>query len=426
MVRPKPASWFVRLGLFLVILAALVIATGGAAQSSPGDSPNLAAAVTVSPTTAVPNQQISLFGTGFTPSTTSGGQGPAGGHQITGIGISGITVSGTLLTAPHVSYPIDFDSNGNWAISVVVPVSATSLLGGVQEIRVIDDAGLLAIVSYTLPQRTLTVSPTSSRRNSSVTVTGTGYPATNEFGTASNTVSLDYGSISLGNFTPDANGDLNAVIIVPQTASSPSTNSVKTTLLGTGRTNSASHAIPGPTVTVTPDSGPPGTVATISGTDFPGFVPVSAINAGAISIMPLPGPNTNSLGEFSSTVVIPDFPAGSRTILTTAGGVSVVTGFVVTDGPVSAAAATTLGPSSGASLALAPLTSADNLLRVWNFSNATKEWFFYDPRPAFSAANTLTEMVPGQPYWIMVVGNQSTILNGNSRSLYAGWNLIPW
>ena len=93
---------------------------------------------------------------------------------------------------------------------------------------------------------------------------------------------------------------------------------------------------------------------------------------------------------------------------------------------VSAAAAPTLGPSSGASLALAPLTSADNLLRVWNFSNATKEWFFYDPRPAFSAANTLTEMVPGQPYWIMVVGNQSTILNGNSRSLYAGWNLIPW
>jgi hypothetical protein len=77
-------------------------------------------------------------------------------------------------------------------------------------------------------------------------------------------------------------------------------------------------------------------------------------------------------------------------------------------------------------VALDALISTDNLLRVWNFSNATKEWFFYDPRPAFAAANSLTEMVSGQPYWVMVVRDQSALLNTSSRSLYAGWNLIPW
>ena len=126
-VRPRPASWFIRCGLFSIFLAALVVATGGSAHSSTGDAPSLAASFTVSPTTAVPNQQISLFGTGFTPATTSGGNGPAGGHQITGVGISGITVSGALLTAPNVTYPINFDSNGNWAISVVVPVSTQTV-----------------------------------------------------------------------------------------------------------------------------------------------------------------------------------------------------------------------------------------------------------------------------------------------------------
>ena len=85
-----------------------------------------------------------------------------------------------------------------------------------------------------------------------------------------------------------------------------------------------------------------------------------------------------------------------------------------------------LGPSSEPGVALDTLTNSDNLLRVWNFNNATKEWFFYDPRPAFAAANTLTEMVSGQPYWIMVVRAQSALLNGNSRSFYEGWNLVPW
>ena len=169
---PRPASWFLRCGLISVFLAALMMATGGPVLSSPVGAPNLVAVVTVTPTTAVPNQQISLFGTGFTPTTTSGGNGPGGAHQITGAGISGVTVSGFLLAAPNVNYPINIDSNGNWSVSVVVPVNATSLLGGTQEIRVIDDNGVVAVSSYTFPLRTFSVSPSTNSGQARRTTSG--------------------------------------------------------------------------------------------------------------------------------------------------------------------------------------------------------------------------------------------------------------
>jgi len=169
---PRPESWFLRCGLISVFLAALMMATGGPVFSSPVGAPNLVAVVTVTPTTAVPNQQISLFGTGFTPTTTIGGNGPGGAHQITGAGISGVTIFGFLLAAPNVNYPINIDSNGNWSVSVVVPVNATSLLGGTQEIRVIDDNGVVAVSSYTFPLRTFSVSPSTNSGQARRTTSG--------------------------------------------------------------------------------------------------------------------------------------------------------------------------------------------------------------------------------------------------------------
>jgi len=418
-------SCLTRYGLVFVLVAAFLIATGGAVHSAPHLAPNLAAAVAVSPAVAVPNQQIFLSGSGFTPATVAGGNGPAGVHQITGLGSSGIIVSGSLLTAPHVNYPVDLDSNGNWGVSVVVPVNEHTLSGGFQQIKIIDDNGVEAIGSYTLPTRTFSLNPSTSPRNSVLTVIGTGFPASNGLGTGETPILIEYAGNAIGHFSADANGNLSAIVTVPVNAAIPSTNVVKATISGSGQTNSVTHGIPGAMITLSPDSGPAGSVAAISGTGFPGFVPVSAINADGVSVMPLPGPNTNSLGEFSSTIIIPDFPVGSRAILTTAGGVSVVSSFKVTD--ASAMSFTTaLTTNPGVSIALEDVTNGDNLLRVWSFNNATKEWFFFDPRPAFTTANTLTEMVSDQPYWIIVVGNQTAILNGKPRSLYAGWNLVPW
>jgi hypothetical protein len=74
--------------------------------------------------------------------------------------------------------------------------------------------------------------------------------------------------------------------------------------------------------------------------------------------------------------------------------------------------------------ALWPL--GDNLVRVFHFDNATKEWAFYDPRPAFASASTLTELVEGQAYWVEVKTDQTAILGSRIITFIEGWNLIPW
>ena len=68
----------------------------------------------------------------------------------------------------------------------------------------------------------------------------------------------------------------------------------------------------------------------------------------------------------------------------------------------------------------------DNLVRVWHFSNTTKEWAFYDPRPIFAESNTVEELVLGEAYFIRINNDQIAVLSGKEHRLFAGWNLIGW
>ena len=76
--------------------------------------------------------------------------------------------------------------------------------------------------------------------------------------------------------------------------------------------------------------------------------------------------------------------------------------------------------------ALNELSERDNLVIVWSFDNGTKVWSFYDPRPAFSDANSIRTMVPGTVYWFKLNRSQVAALNGRSRVLTEGWNLVSW
>ena len=68
----------------------------------------------------------------------------------------------------------------------------------------------------------------------------------------------------------------------------------------------------------------------------------------------------------------------------------------------------------------------DNVVRVWHFSNATKSWSFYDPRPAFAAVSSIEKLATGQVYWVWAKEDQALILNGRERSLFTGWNVLVW
>ena len=81
-------------------------------------------------------------------------------------------------------------------------------------------------------------------------------------------------------------------------------------------------------------------------------------------------------------------------------------------------ATTTVAVATG----LAPL--GNNLQWVLRFDNAIQQWQSHSP--AAPSAGTLTELVPGQVYWIGVNAGQTVELGGATRTLKAGLNQVVW
>ena len=92
-------------------------------------------------------------------------------------------------------------------------------------------------------------------------------------------------------------------------------------------------------------------------------------------------------------------------------------------------------PSGSPSTELAPLLNEDNLIRVFHFRNSTKDWLFYDPRPAFAAANTIVDLENRTISWLKVKRDQDVTLNGKEQRVSCTnegtasadcWNILVW
>ena len=129
-----------------------------------------------------------------------------------------------------------------------------------------------------ISDRTLVLDPLESRVGTTVTITGTGYPADNTKTGAESTpsVSIRYTvsgtAQTVATLTPDASGNITGTFSVPLNTGIPSTNSVTaefdyTPTGGAQNTNvtGVTHKVPKATVTIDPDSGPTGTSVTIIG-----------------------------------------------------------------------------------------------------------------------------------------------------------------
>ena len=70
-------------------------------------------------------------------------------------------------------------------------------------------------------------------------------------------------------------------------------------------------------------------------------------------------------------------------------------------------------------------------MRVFHFNGVDKTWSFFDPRPEFDGLNTLSEMVDGEPYWILISEDvEDVVLNNRTRNLTCVggdcWNTLVW
>ncbi|MDA0264091.1 MAG: hypothetical protein O3A93_04675 [Chloroflexi bacterium] len=407
--------------VFLMVLAVLFASFGAGPAAAQSD-----AVLTVTPQGAVPNETVVLRGAGFTPASTSGGAQESGAHQITGAGTSVITVGGTQLTSPNVTYPINFDATGGWATYITIPVTDRVIAGGVVLISAVDDQGLSVTTQITIRTPNITLDPKEGVRGSSFSLTGDGFPASNQAVATTVRVAITYGDVKVGEVTPDTRGQISTTLKVPNSAGIPSENKVRATVVGFDQFGIYTHAVPGALVTLSPMEGLPGSVVTVTGERFPAYTDVSSLRAGNTTVSGSSEPATDGNGRFQSFFAVPVFAPGIHTVSATVGKVTAVRSFTVLEGPVVQQPLPTPQPAVGASLDLIDLVQNDNLVRVWAYDNDTQNWNFFDPRPAFASINTVKSMVPGNIYWLLVDRPQSALLNGRLVPLSGGWNLVTW
>jgi hypothetical protein len=158
-----------------------------------------------------------------------------------------------------------------------------------------------------------------------------------------------------------------------------------------------------------------GESVTVTGSGFPAYASVATMTIGGLDVRPTPAPSTDVDGGFTATVMVPGLTAGNHTVKVTA---SSVTGSISLK--VIATTAEVVAVSTATADVFGDSIAADNLVRVWRFDNASQEWSFYDPRPAFASANTMDDTASGDIVWVNVTAEESF----QDGTLFPGWNLI--
>jgi hypothetical protein len=347
--------------------------------------------LSVSPSSAVPGQEITVEGTGFTSGSKL--------DTLTVGGVAQITLSNRNLVSDY-----DVLSGGRIVISFKVPDGVTD---GSKNIQVTDDDSRVGEVSLTVPEPTITLNPDTSRRGTDVSVSGTGFPANSN-------ITVDYGSGEPGIATgrTDSTGNFTTSFGIPSDATIGGDATVKASVTagGTDYEAEATHAVPDKAITVTPEVARSGDTVMIVGTGFPRYSDVRVkIGDGEFRAT---NSRTDGVGDFTVSVIIPGIDSGTHVIQVDAGGQ--IATWVIT---VPDAAVITTRPSGDV---FEPLMTAGVLTVVWHFDNDTKAWSFYDPRPEVAAAVDLTMVSSGDNVWIQVTAN----MDFQGEMLTAGWNLV--
>ena len=372
------------------------------------------ASVTLSPSTVVPNQSVTVTGRGFTK----------------GMLLDKILIGGTQVHADNVNPGVAeearrVDSGGSWVGTLIVPALPPATEPGVYEFKAEDKAGRPGVTQITVAPRTIEFSPQESRSGTTVTVSGSGWPAANGASNLNPSVKVEYvlggAPATSATATPDSNGNFTASITVPRNAPIPSTNSVKVSFEDSeGRevSETAAHRVPGAGVSVTPSSGPGGTIAVLTGEGFKGFTTLQEVKVGGITVIPNPAnPSVNRDGILaSSQVLIPGLDPGTHNVRVKVSDTVVSVPFTITSDDAPLASTGDQAPAD----AFKALIDSGNLLTVYWFDAENQAYLSYDPDPANAGFNNLDTVSGGKAYWVRLTAD-STFLG---KTLYAEWSQV--
>ena len=305
--------------------------------------------LTVSPSSAVPGQDITVSGVGFTKD-------PGGDvlvslklkdFDITGGSLVSVNTDGTFLYTGKVPFNDDTAAAGGPSASGSLMWTASEGAGG---------TGRQATSSgFSIQKRSISLSPSTANPGSTVEVFGSGWGVkTDDDVTSQVTLELDNNAgVQYGPFPVSSTGEFTGAFTVPANSQ---VATIKVTAtdnngMGTARTNgfdadaeagtsgdqSAAKNLRVPTgvVSVSPDRASTGTVITVSGKGFPAQTNLSALSFGVANALPVPAPATDVTGDFTVTLTVPaagqggSLKPGAVVITATVGRISGTTSFTI-------------------------------------------------------------------------------------------------
>ena len=368
------------------------------------------------------NENVTIRGTGF-----GDGRGCLVSAQISGADLVLVSEDGVSSSS---CIDVEVSSAGQFAATVAIwseGASNPALTPGTHTIEVEDNEGFVGTAEIVINEPTLTVTPDVAGPRDYVTISGTNWPVENDDGGRIDEVEIAIGtgeSADDEDADPDANGRWSVTYRVSSDVAIPSTQQVKATYGdGSEIVKIGTFSVPQANLTVTPELASPGDTITLSATGFSLFESKISVKIGSVTVNVPDGTVTDRDGAIGGLeVIVPSLDAALYTVQLTVGE-------TVTIGELTVVEETSAGvpdPLPGATEEL-----GDDLVRVFYFNGVDKTWSFFDPRDEFTDLNTLTDMVEGQAYWILVSeGAEDVVLNNKSRTLTCVggdcWNQIVW
>ena len=408
------------------------------------DSTNIVisgADLTATPSTVVPNQNVTVVGKGFgdrakinvggttdSPDTSSVEFG--GDPAYLGVGSDNFNNGEGITT----------DSGGNWNASIVIPITGASTTEGTHTLDVMDSSGRSGSAEVVIAEREVTLDPPTARPGVMVQLTGSGFPASNRRSEqTAPPVSIEYGDDLVGTVNPDSSGNIATSFRIPFDASIPSSNTV--TVKFTYTQNNANfdviehytHEVPGAAISLSASEGKPGDTITVTGEGFAQHASVSSMSIGTIDILPSPKPSTGRDGTFTTSVLIPGIDLGTHSIEVEISDTVASAVFRVVEETTTMMPEVMMSEEATPDVAFAAVIAEDNLIAVYHFDPATQNeapnygYTVYDARPLFMSGNNLDSIESGEFYTVQVSEDQMGVTLGSQTvDLYAPFTPIRW
>ena len=359
-----------------------------------------APSVTLTPTSGPNGTIITVSGEDFTYDGTVSADGIAVGPYAVGYASIELTPVGSF---------------------VVNDIRVQSMGLGPKTVGVTDFKGLYGSANFTVIQPTITLNSLTAPIGEIVAITGAGW-------LPFSAVAITLRSNSMAVATVTAIADFTGVIVAEIKLPSRIGIGAKVVSFHAADTGGFGNAavaqeleVPAPNVTLSTTEAEVGTIVTLTATGFMPNTAVTVFTIGGVGILENV-PVTDSTGSLTLALTVPSL-IGDQLVAVSIGGTTISKALLVSDTTVAATPISTTEPSDATPVTEVftdLIANGNNLVRIFRFDNLDKEWDFFDPRPEFALANSLTTTKPGDIVWLNMASPQEF----QGQTLMAGWNLV--